>query len=74
MSHSDFRNKTRLKKKEIRELEQEFSVLAGQPVSLGGSVEKAIYKGNRFHRAALKEVLVYIVDKEIVAFHLEKDP
>ena len=46
MSQSEFKNKTRLKKKEIRELEQRFSRFGGKTLVLGSLVEKAHYKGD----------------------------
>jgi len=71
MSQSDFRNKTRLKRKEIRELEGRLSKLAGSPITLGPVVEKASYKGDKFHRFGFGEVVVFVVEKDVIALEID---
>jgi len=71
MSQSEFKNKTRLKKKEIRELEQRFSRFGGKTLVLGSLVEKAHYKGDKFRRFGFKELMVYIVEGEIIGFEID---
>ena len=71
MSQSDFKNMTRLKRKEIRELEKRFSRFAEKPIILGSLVERAHYKGDKFQRFGFKELMVYIVEKEVIGFDID---
>ncbi len=74
MSQSEFRNKTRLKKKDLRELENRLQDFSGTEVSLGAPVDRASYRGDRLRKFQAKELEIYIANKEIVAFSLDGDP
>ncbi|HID71917.1 MAG TPA: RNA-binding protein [Thermoplasmata archaeon] len=71
MEVSEFRNKTRLKKKEIRKLKEELSAFSSTPISFGSVVEKAYYKGEKFKKFGFGEVVVYITGGDIFALEFD---